>query len=103
MTPVPAPVAARAAPPEPAPPAAVVDSPRPGTVTLDGDATVVLLSDSDRYALPADDVVPGTYRVQAAFGTDPPFIVGQVQVRSGGDVAVSCNPRMGVCTTRGGT
>ena len=113
-TPAAKPPPAAAPPPEPVPDAAPVPEPaadpkpaaKPvaastaggGTVSLEGDATKVLLQ-GDNGSFPLGSVPAGTYSISAWFGGDAPVPAGTVTVSEGQSVTLRCSSLMLRCSS----
>jgi hypothetical protein len=65
-------------------------------VRLVGNAEVFLIAGGERYSIPAG-IPAGKYDIEAAFLGEQPAIVGQVKVRKGKEVVISCSDRLGTC------
>ncbi|MFH1463765.1 MAG: hypothetical protein ABIO70_05190 [Pseudomonadota bacterium] len=91
------PTSSAAPPPEAAPAEAPAVSTGSGhNVTVEGPASVVLISSAGRFPVPGS-IVPGRYEVEATFPGDEPVKFGNLTVARGGSYTVVCNPRMGIC------
>ena len=83
----------------PSPPPPVPSTgPHDGTVKVKGDAEVMLVRGSARLS-PGGGLVPGTYRIQAAFPGEDPRFVGQFRLNAGETVTVACDATSGTCRT----
>jgi hypothetical protein len=60
---------------------------------------VILVGAGGRHPLPAV-VAPGTYAVEAAFGSDAPVPAGNAKISEAGGEVVACNANMGICRAR---
>jgi len=85
-----------APPPEPAP---VAIRRSTGHVALEGSVAAQLISEEERYALPAD-VPPGTYRIEAMFNGRDYDNGGEITVEADGTHTVLCRARMMRCTVK---
>jgi len=82
--------------PKPAPKLAPAKPSGP-TVTVEGNAKVVLISASGkRYSVPGT-VPAGTYEIEATFSDGVPVKVGKMRVDDGAKHTVRCNEAMGIC------
>lgn len=86
---------------EATPPAPVaVEAPSTGSVVVTGDATRVRLVGGSGAVEPGTRVVPGHYRVEAAFGGGEPAPAGAIDVVAGGSIRLQCSSVFGRCDVR---
>ncbi|MEZ4318224.1 MAG: serine/threonine-protein kinase [Myxococcota bacterium] len=101
--PAPAPVEAPPPDPRPAPTPVVPDpvptGPAPGHIRMEGEVVALAVGSGGSHVLPAD-LAPGVYRLQAKYNGRDAVDAGELVVRSGQTITVSCSSRMTRCTQK---